>query len=186
MSFSVSSCNFSSIWFTVSTCEGFLYVFGLEISFENLTDLGWLLNFVICGWLLVVWVDCSEFIYLFLDFNFPNFLFMSCHISIRIWALVLNVVCMAWSECYGFSVLVPFGLGQSFTKWSSLAQSSQTCIVYLCLSGVTEVLMSILYQFKIFTSSLFSSYIMQNFCRIVISDSHVDLCVMTPICCIFL
>ena len=57
VSFSASSCNFSSISFTVSTCEGFLYVSGLEVSFENLMHLDWLLNFVFSGWLPVACVD---------------------------------------------------------------------------------------------------------------------------------
>ena len=120
VSSSVSSCNFSLISFTVSTCEGFLYVFGFEVPFENVTDLDWVLNFVFCGWLLVVKVDLTQFlIILFTNFNFFNFWFMSCHISIGIWALVLNVFCMVWSECWSFSMLVLFGLGQSFMKWFS-------------------------------------------------------------------
>ena len=57
VSFSVSSCNFSLISFSISTCEGFLYVFGLEVLLENLTDLGCVLNFAFCGWLLVAQVD---------------------------------------------------------------------------------------------------------------------------------
>ena len=76
MSFSVLSCNFSEISFTVSTCEEFLYVFGLQVSFENLTYLDWMLNFVFCGWFLVKHVDLTEFcIFLFLNFSFSNFCF---------------------------------------------------------------------------------------------------------------
>ena len=57
VSSSVSSCDFSSIAFTFFTYEGFLYVFSFEVSFQNLTDLNWILNFVFCGWLLVVLLD---------------------------------------------------------------------------------------------------------------------------------
>ena len=59
VSFSVSSCNFSLISFTVVTCEGFLYVFGFEVSFENLTDLDWLLNLEFCGWLPGLWINLT-------------------------------------------------------------------------------------------------------------------------------
>ena len=59
-------------------------------------------------------------IFLFLNFNISIFLFMSCHISIGIWAFMLNVVCMAWSKCCSISVLVLCGLEKSFMKWSSL------------------------------------------------------------------
>ena len=44
-------------------------------------------------------------------------------------------------------------LGSTFGKvrWSSLAWSSRNCVVYPHLSGVTLVLLSILYDFKMFT-----------------------------------